>query len=73
MSPPGVSSRLPSGTGRAFAGLLHAGTRPFDIVNYLGAVGAVRVLGPCRMAAMSDRVVAHLDFHRRRLTLTETR
>ncbi|MER7540067.1 DinB family protein [Streptomyces sp. NPDC097704] len=55
--------RLPSRFGRAFADVLNAATRPFDVVNYLGPVGAVRVFGPRRMAVMFDRVIA--DLHRR--------
>lgn len=58
-----VFSRLPNRVGRAFAGLLNAATRPFDVINYLGPVGAVRVLGPRRMAVTFDRAIAGL--HRR--------
>lgn len=52
--------RLPPGVSRAFAWLLNAGTVPFDLVNYLGPVGAVKVCGPRRMAAAFDRVTAAL-------------
>ncbi|MFF7441533.1 DinB family protein [Streptomyces sp. NPDC008122] len=65
-----VSSRLPNRIGRAFAGLLNAATRPFDVVNHLGPVGAVRVPGPRRMVATFDRVVA--DPHRRLDSETES-
>ncbi|HEY9369121.1 DinB family protein [Streptomyces sp.] len=58
-----VFSRLPNRVGRAFARLLNAATRPFDVVNYLGPVGAVQVLGLRRMAVTFDRVIA--DLHRR--------
>lgn len=65
-----VFSRLPDRIGRAFAGLLNAATRPFDVVNYLCPVGAVRVLGPRRMATVFDRVIA--DLHRRLDSETES-
>jgi hypothetical protein len=58
-----VFGRLPPGASRVFARLLNAGTRPFDVVNYLGPVGGARVLGRRRMAAVFDRVIAWL--HRR--------
>lgn len=65
-----VSQQLPNRVCRAFAGALNAGTRPFDLVNYLGPVGAVRVFGPRRMAITFDRVIA--DLHRRLDSETET-
>ncbi len=48
------SKRLPNLAGRAFAGVLNAATRPFDVVNYLGSVGAVSVLGPRRLPGRVD-------------------
>ena len=39
---------------------LNAGTRPFDVVNYLGPVGGVRFFGRRRMGAAFDRVIAWL-------------
>ena len=58
-------SRLPGSVSKAFARVLDAGTRPFDVINYLGPCGAVKVLGPRRMAAAFDRVTGALE---RRLT-----
>ncbi|WP_030610898.1 DinB family protein [Streptomyces fulvoviolaceus] len=58
-----IFGRLPRGAGRAFARLLDAGTRPFDVVNYLGPLGAAKVLGRRRMGTVFDRVIAGL--HRR--------
>ncbi|WP_438297207.1 DinB family protein [Streptomyces sp. HUAS TT7] len=58
-----VFGRLPQGAGRGFARLLNAGTRPFDVVNYLGPVAGARIYGRRRMGAKFDRVIAHL--HRR--------
>ncbi|MCY0937504.1 DinB family protein [Streptomyces sp. H34-S4] len=55
--------RLPRGISRAFAALLNAATRPFDVINYLGPLGAVKVYGRRRMGAKFDRVIATL--HRR--------
>lgn len=56
-----VFGRLPDGAGRLFARLLNAATVPFDLVNYLGPVGAAKVYGPRRMAATFDRVTGRLD------------
>ncbi|MFD4137805.1 DinB family protein [Streptomyces sp. NPDC058572] len=58
-----VLGRLPRSVGRTFARLLNAATIPFDFVNYVGPVGAVKIFGPRRMAATFDRVIASL--HRR--------
>ncbi|MEU0679954.1 DinB family protein [Streptomyces albogriseolus] len=58
-----VFGRLPRCVSRAFARGLNAATRPFDVVNYLGPVGAARVLGRRRMGAAFDRVIDWL--HRR--------
>ncbi|MFD6288291.1 DinB family protein [Streptomyces sp. NPDC060205] len=55
-----IFGRLPRGVGRSFAGLLNAGTKPFDVVNYLGPVGGARVLGRRRMGTAFDRVIAFL-------------
>ncbi|MDG9711365.1 DinB family protein [Streptomyces sp. DH10] len=54
-------SRLPRRLIREFARLLDAGTKPFDLVNYLGPCGAARVVGPQRMGAMFDRVTGALE------------
>ncbi|WP_063895048.1 DinB family protein [Streptomyces sp. Root369] len=55
--------RLPRGASWTFARVLDAGTRPFDVVNYLGPLGGARVLGRHGMGAAFDRVIAGL--HRR--------
>ncbi|MFS4091401.1 DinB family protein [Streptomyces sp. AF1A] len=55
-----VFGRLPRGAGRAFARLLNAGTKPFDVVNYLGPVGGARMLGRRRMGTVLDRVITFL-------------
>ncbi|MFI8768297.1 DinB family protein [Streptomyces sp. NPDC053792] len=65
-----VFQRLPDRAGRAFAGVLNTATRPFDLVNHLGPVGAVRVFRPRRMAVLFDRVIA--DLHRRLDSESET-
>lgn len=53
--------RLPPGASRAWARLLNASTRPFDVINYWGAVGGARVYGHRRMGAKFDRTVAALS------------
>ncbi|MGW6708774.1 DinB family protein [Streptomyces sp. NPDC054956] len=53
--------RLPRCLSRGFARLLDAGTKPFDLVNYLGPCGAARVVSPQRMAVMYDRVTGALE------------
>ncbi|WP_326779198.1 DinB family protein [Streptomyces sp. NBC_01445] len=55
-----IFGRLPRGVGRVFARLLDAGTKPFDVVNYLGPVVGARVLGRRRMGTAFDRVIAFL-------------
>ncbi|GGN89302.1 hypothetical protein GCM10011579_084030 [Streptomyces albiflavescens] len=55
--------RLPPGASGAWARLLNAATRPFDVINYLGAVGGARVYNRRRMGAKLDRTLAAL--HRR--------
>lgn len=54
---------LPPGASRAWAGLLNACTRPFDVINYLGAVGGARVYNHRRMGAKLDRTLAALHRH----------
>ncbi|WP_340374364.1 DinB family protein [Streptomyces sp. SS7] len=58
-----IFGRLPRGASRTFARVLDAGTRPFDVVNYLGPLGGAKVLGRRGMGAAFDRVIAYL--HRR--------
>lgn len=53
-------ARLPDGPGRGYARLLDAAGKPFDAVNYLGAVAGSRVYGRRRMAAKMDRTLAAL-------------
>ncbi|MEU8528479.1 MULTISPECIES: DinB family protein [Streptomyces] len=54
-------SRLPRRASKAFARVLDAGTKPFDVVNYLGPCGAVKVFGPRRMGAAFDRIASSLE------------
>ncbi|MFE0450888.1 DinB family protein [Streptomyces sp. NPDC058914] len=58
-----IFGRLPPGVGRTFARLLDAGTRPFDLVNYLAPLGGAKVFGRRGMGSAFDRVIA--DLHRR--------
>lgn len=53
--------RLPPGASRTWARLLNASTRPFDAVNYWGAVGGARVYNHRRMGAKFDRTIAALS------------
>lgn len=55
--------RLPPAVGRGYARILNAGTRPFDIANFLGSWAAGHTVGPQRMISMFDHTVAKL--HRR--------
>ena len=55
--------RLPLSASRIFARLLEAATGPFDLINYLGPVGAAKLLGRRRMARLFDRLIT--DLHRR--------
>ncbi|WP_034807132.1 DinB family protein [Intrasporangium oryzae] len=52
--------RLPAPAGRAFAGLLDAGTRPFHTVNYLGSCGGALVYDRTRMGRLCDHTIAVL-------------
>lgn len=54
-------SRLPDQVGRAFAGLLNAATRPFDVINYYGSCAGTLVYNRRRMGAKMDRVIAALQ------------
>lgn len=58
-----VFGRLPDGASRAYARLLNAATRPFDVVNYLGSLAGGTALTTHRMTVMFDHVIAKL--HRR--------
>jgi hypothetical protein len=58
-----VFGRLPRGASRGFARLLNAGTKPFDVVNFLGSYAGGNTLSPERMVVMFDHVIDKL--HRR--------
>ena len=58
-----IFGRLPSGASRNYARLLNAGTRPFDVMNYLGSYAGGNTLSPHRMLVMLDHVIDKL--HRR--------
>ncbi|MDX3763542.1 DinB family protein [Streptomyces mirabilis] len=55
--------RLPPGASRAWARLLNTATRPFDVINYLGAVAGARVYNHRRMGAKLDRTLTALHRH----------
>lgn len=50
-------SRLPGPVGKALAGLLNAGTRPFHVVNYWGSRGAALYYNRRRMGRKLDRTI----------------
>ena len=52
--------RLPDKYSLTFAQVLNAGTRPFDVVNYLGSCGGALVFRGPRLAAKLDRTIAAL-------------
>ena len=52
---------LPDQVSRAFAGLLSAATRPFDVINYYGSCSAALVYNRRRMGAKIDRIIAALQ------------
>lgn len=52
--------RLPDGFSRVWARVLNAATRPFHVINYLGAVGGALVFRGPRLTAKLDRVIASL-------------
>ncbi|MFG1625491.1 DinB family protein [Kribbella sp. NPDC049227] len=58
-----VFGRLPRGASRGYARLLNAGTKPFDVVNFLGSYAGGNTLSPHRMVVMFDHVIEKL--HRR--------
>ena len=57
----GVFARLPRGASKAYVRLLDAATRPFDAINYAGAVAGSRVYNHRRMGAKMDRTLAALQ------------
>ncbi|MFJ4099866.1 DinB family protein [Amycolatopsis japonica] len=52
--------RLPPGVSRGYARLLNAGTRPFDVVNYLGSWFAGNTLSRRAMKHLCDHTIARL-------------
>jgi hypothetical protein len=56
-----VVSRLPQPVGRAFAAVLNAGTRPFDVVNYWGSRAASLVYNRRRMGRKLERTITALS------------
>jgi hypothetical protein len=50
-------SRLPAPVGKAFAALLNAGTRPFDVINYWGSRSAAVYFNKRRMARKLDKTI----------------
>jgi DinB superfamily len=58
-----VFARLPGGVSRGFARVLNAGTKPFDVVNFLGSYAAGHAVTPYRMEEMFDHAIDKL--HRR--------
>ncbi|MCU1568264.1 MAG: maleylpyruvate isomerase [Pseudarthrobacter sp.] len=52
-----VISRLPAPAGRAFAAILNAGTRPFDVVNYWGSRSAALYFNRQRMARKLEKTI----------------
>lgn len=53
-------SRLPRPVGKAFAAVLNAGTRPFDLVNYWGSRAAALVYNQQRMQRKLDKTLLAL-------------
>ncbi|QDG87081.1 DinB family protein [Pseudarthrobacter sp. NIBRBAC000502770] len=56
-----VISRLPRPVGTAFAAVLNAGTRPFDVVNYWGSRAAALVYNKQRMARKLDKTITAIS------------
>lgn len=54
-------SQFPDGASRRFAATLNAGTRPFHVVNYVGSLGGVRVLGYPGTERLMDRTIGALQ------------
>ncbi|WP_235500178.1 DinB family protein [Arthrobacter sp. Leaf69] len=63
-----IFGRLPDSVNRGFAGLLNAGTVPFDIINDWGSKGGARIFNRRRMAAKLRRVTSALERRLRRET-----
>ncbi|MCJ0871180.1 DinB family protein [Streptomyces sp. AP-93] len=58
-----VFGRLPRRVSMVFTRVLNAATVPFDLINYAGPCGAVKVYGLRRMGAAFDRVTDSLLHH----------
>jgi hypothetical protein len=56
-----VVSRLPKPIGRAFAGVLNAGTVPFDVVNYWGSRAASLAYDKRRMGRKLEKTITALS------------
>ena len=56
-----IMARLPDGYSRRFAAALNAATRPFHVVNYVGSLGGIRVLGYPRAERLMDRTLEALQ------------
>ena len=56
-----VFSRLPDAVSRAYARLLNAATKPFDVINYYGSCAGTVVYNRRRMGKKMDRVIAALQ------------
>jgi DinB superfamily len=52
---------LPDWFTKAFAAPLNAGIRPFDWINYVGAVGGARIISPQRMQRWFDRLTLQIE------------
>jgi hypothetical protein len=66
-------SRLPDGASCRFAASLNAGTRPFHVVNYVGSLGGVRVLGYPGTERLMDRTIGALQLSLERASDAELR
>lgn len=56
-----VVSRLPQPVGKAFAAVLNAGTRPFDVVNYWGSRAAALVYNRGRMGRKLGKTITAIS------------
>ena len=63
-------SRLPKPAGKAFAALLNAGTRPFDVINYWGSRGAALFYNKRRMARKLETTLNAITCRLKRETHT---
>jgi hypothetical protein len=52
---------LPDWATKAFVAMLNAATRPFNWINYIGAVGGARIISPQRMQRWLDRLTAQIE------------